>query len=197
MGLRYETAPPYHEVRGRITIFRPEDRAAGVRSTQFVNAPVGETFRGDPGAPGARHLRRLQQSRRPSGICVGRVRRRQDQPPRRRRHVLRPAPEWRVQQRRGERSAMEHPLERHHAARTVLRSVSRAHRFQLGDTRIDRQPNAPFPRPVLISTYDRRGRRRRSPTTGTSRWSARCCRSGWCARPTSARRRCTAGRPSS
>jgi hypothetical protein len=51
VGVRWEGAPPYHETRGRIERFRPEDFTARVKSTQFVNAPFGETFRGDPGVP--------------------------------------------------------------------------------------------------------------------------------------------------
>src|SRR5262249_47470234 len=51
LGMRYETAPPYHDLRGRIEVFRVQDFLNGVHSTQFKNAPAGETFRGDPGAP--------------------------------------------------------------------------------------------------------------------------------------------------
>ncbi|MBI3696338.1 MAG: TonB-dependent receptor [Acidobacteria bacterium] len=51
LGVRYEPTPPWHETRGRIQIFRIEDYAAGVKSPRFTNAPLGETFRGDPGAP--------------------------------------------------------------------------------------------------------------------------------------------------
>src|SRR5262249_39266499 len=50
LGVRWEGAPPYHEVRGRIEIFRIEDYLAKVKTPQFTNAPFGETFRGDPGA---------------------------------------------------------------------------------------------------------------------------------------------------
>jgi hypothetical protein len=51
MGIRYEPTPPYHELRGRIEVFRPEDFYAGRKSTKFVNAPLGESFRGDPNTP--------------------------------------------------------------------------------------------------------------------------------------------------
>ncbi len=51
LGVRYEPTPPWHEVRGRIQIFRIQDFLNGVRSQQFKNAPPGVTFRGDPGAP--------------------------------------------------------------------------------------------------------------------------------------------------
>jgi len=49
LGLRYEPTPPWHEVRGRIQRFTIADFENGVQSTQFVNAPPGLTFRGDPG----------------------------------------------------------------------------------------------------------------------------------------------------
>jgi len=51
LGVRYEPTPPWHELRGRIQVFRPEDYSAGVKSSRFANAPRGETFRGDPGVP--------------------------------------------------------------------------------------------------------------------------------------------------
>jgi carboxypeptidase family protein len=51
MGVRYEPGPPYHETRGRIEQFRIQDFQSGVRSPQFKNAPAGELFRGDPGVP--------------------------------------------------------------------------------------------------------------------------------------------------
>jgi carboxypeptidase family protein len=51
LGIRYEPTPPWHEERGRIQIFRIEDFAAKVKSSKFANAPFGETFRGDPGVP--------------------------------------------------------------------------------------------------------------------------------------------------
>jgi Carboxypeptidase regulatory-like domain len=51
LGMRYEPTPPWHEVRGRIERFRIEDFKAGVRTTQFTNAPAGVTYRGDPGVP--------------------------------------------------------------------------------------------------------------------------------------------------
>ena len=51
LGLRFETSPPYHEVRGRIEVFRPQDFVNKVKSAKYVNAPFGEFFRGDPGVP--------------------------------------------------------------------------------------------------------------------------------------------------
>jgi hypothetical protein len=51
LGMRYEPTPPWHEVRGRIERFTIQDFFNGVRSPQFINAPLGVTFRGDPGVP--------------------------------------------------------------------------------------------------------------------------------------------------
>ena len=51
LGMRYEPTPPWHEVRGRIEYFTIENFRAGVRSSQFKNAPPGVLFRGDPGVP--------------------------------------------------------------------------------------------------------------------------------------------------
>lgn len=51
LGLRYEPTPPWHEVRGRIQQFTLQDFQKGVKSPQFKNAPPGVLFRGDPGVP--------------------------------------------------------------------------------------------------------------------------------------------------
>ncbi|HEX2491222.1 MAG TPA: TonB-dependent receptor [Blastocatellia bacterium] len=51
LGFRYEPTPPWHEVRGRIEYFTIENFRNGVRSPQFKNAPPGVLFRGDPGVP--------------------------------------------------------------------------------------------------------------------------------------------------
>ncbi len=51
LGLRYEPTPPWHETRGRIEYFTIENFRNGVRSPQFKNAPPGVLFRGDPGVP--------------------------------------------------------------------------------------------------------------------------------------------------
>jgi hypothetical protein len=50
-GMRYEATPPYHETRGRFEVFSPEAYAARVKTTQYANAPFGVTFRGDPNTP--------------------------------------------------------------------------------------------------------------------------------------------------
>lgn len=50
-GLRYEPALPWRETKGRVEQFRLSDLIAGVRSTQFPNAPPGVFFPGDAGVP--------------------------------------------------------------------------------------------------------------------------------------------------
>jgi hypothetical protein len=49
LGVRFEHSPPWHEVEGRIMHWSVADYNANVRSTVFPNAPRGETFRGDAG----------------------------------------------------------------------------------------------------------------------------------------------------
>ena len=51
LGLRYEPALPWREIKGRVEQFRLSGLMAGVRSTQFPNAPPGVYFPGDPGVP--------------------------------------------------------------------------------------------------------------------------------------------------
>src|SRR5688572_4115807 len=52
LGVRFEHSPPWHEVVGRIMHWSVADYNANVRSTVFPNAPRGETFRGDAGFVG-------------------------------------------------------------------------------------------------------------------------------------------------
>jgi len=51
LGLRWEPALPWREIKGRQEQFRLADLIAGVRSTQFPNAPPGVFFPGDAGVP--------------------------------------------------------------------------------------------------------------------------------------------------
>jgi Carboxypeptidase regulatory-like domain/TonB dependent receptor len=51
LGLRYEPALPWREIKGRVEQFRLSGLIAGVRSTQFPSAPPGVYFPGDPGVP--------------------------------------------------------------------------------------------------------------------------------------------------
>jgi hypothetical protein len=51
LGLRYEPALPWREIKGRVEQFRLSGLIAGLRSTQFPNAPPGVYFPGDPGVP--------------------------------------------------------------------------------------------------------------------------------------------------
>jgi hypothetical protein len=52
MGVRFEHSPPWHEIEGRIMHWSVADYNANVRSTVFPKAPRGETFRGDAGFVG-------------------------------------------------------------------------------------------------------------------------------------------------
>jgi hypothetical protein len=51
LGLRYEPALPWREIKGRVEQFRLSGLIAGVHSTRFPNAPAGVYFPGDPGVP--------------------------------------------------------------------------------------------------------------------------------------------------
>ncbi len=50
-GLRYEPFFPWHEIRGRSKVFRPDAFYRGQKSRVFLNAPPGFFFPGDPGVP--------------------------------------------------------------------------------------------------------------------------------------------------
>jgi len=49
LGVRWEPFIPWYEVQGRVEQFRAANYAAGIKSTQFPNAPAGLLFPGDPG----------------------------------------------------------------------------------------------------------------------------------------------------
>ncbi len=51
LGLRYDPYSPWDEQAHRWQRFFPADYYAGVKSTYYVNAPVGETFWNSPGVP--------------------------------------------------------------------------------------------------------------------------------------------------
>jgi Carboxypeptidase regulatory-like domain/TonB-dependent Receptor Plug Domain len=51
IGLRYEPGLPWDEIMGRQEQFRLAGLLAGLKSTQFPNAPAGLYFPGDPGVP--------------------------------------------------------------------------------------------------------------------------------------------------
>jgi hypothetical protein len=51
LGLRYDPFFPWQERKGRVEQFVPQDYINNVRSTQFINAPPGLLFPGDPGVP--------------------------------------------------------------------------------------------------------------------------------------------------
>ena len=51
LGLRWEPFIPWVEIKGRVEQFRASNYYAGVKSTQFPNAPAGLLFPGDAGMP--------------------------------------------------------------------------------------------------------------------------------------------------
>jgi hypothetical protein len=51
LGVRYEPFVPWYEVNGRVEQFRSSNYVAGIKSTQFYNAPAGLLFPGDAGMP--------------------------------------------------------------------------------------------------------------------------------------------------
>jgi hypothetical protein len=51
LGARYEPSGMWHDLVGRFQYFDEEAYRQGTRSTQFVNAPPGLFYRGDPGVP--------------------------------------------------------------------------------------------------------------------------------------------------
>lgn len=51
LGVRWAPYVPWYEVNGRVEQFRAENYYAGIKSSQFVNAPAGLLFPGDPGMP--------------------------------------------------------------------------------------------------------------------------------------------------
>ena len=52
LGVRYEHSPPWYESVGRLMHWSIDDYNNNVRSTEFPQAPRGETFRGDAGFVG-------------------------------------------------------------------------------------------------------------------------------------------------
>jgi hypothetical protein len=51
LGLRWAPYVPWYEVNGRVEQFRMANYYAGIKSTQFPNAPAGLLFPGDTGMP--------------------------------------------------------------------------------------------------------------------------------------------------
>jgi len=51
LGIRWEPFIPWYQTKGRVEQFRSQNYYAGIRSTQFPNAPAGLLFPGDPGMP--------------------------------------------------------------------------------------------------------------------------------------------------
>jgi hypothetical protein len=51
LGLRWEPYIPWHETKGRVEQFQPQNYYAGIHSKVFPNAPAGLLFPGDQGMP--------------------------------------------------------------------------------------------------------------------------------------------------
>jgi hypothetical protein len=156
LGMRYEPTPPWHELRGRIQRFRLEDFAAGVKSQRFINAPPGVTFPGDPGVPADGVLPDFNNWGGRTGFAWdvngnGKTSIRggggmfYDQ------HLLGEfnnggvnAPPWSL---RVSVTRPQGPLSDPYRGRSDFNQITLS---AIGD------PTAPFPRPVLLTTYDGR-----------------------------------------
>jgi hypothetical protein len=51
LGARYEPTGPWHDLVGRFQVFDPDAYAQGIRSPQYPDAPPGLFYRGDSGVP--------------------------------------------------------------------------------------------------------------------------------------------------
>ena len=156
LGVRYEPTPPWHEVRGRIEYFTPENFSKGVRSPQFKNAPPGVLFRGDQGVPeyGAEGDFNNVAGRFGFALDVfgnGKTSLRGGAGMFHDQHLLGEfnnggvnAPPWSI---RVSVTRPEGPFSNPYLGRSDFNLISLS---SIGD------PNAPFPRPVLLTTYDGR-----------------------------------------
>ena len=86
LGLRWDPFFPYTDENNRLGCYRP-----GEKSQVYVNAPVGVVYPGDPACPEGGYDRVVDGLRPARRRRLRSVRRRQEQHPRRLRHVLRPA----------------------------------------------------------------------------------------------------------
>ena len=162
-GARYEPIGPWHDLVGRFQVFDMDAYQQGIRSTQYRGRASGTVLPRRSGRARGRHVARPEQRLGTLRLRMGRDRRRPHQHPRRRRHVLRHAPAGRLQQRRRERTAVEHsrqrrelddpvgPLSDPYRPRTDFNAL--VHDYEDKDTIIG-AANAPFPRPVLVESFD-------------------------------------------
>jgi TonB dependent receptor len=156
LGVRYEPTPPWHEVRGRIEYFTIENFLNGVRSPQFKNAPPGVLFRGDPGVPEDGAVGDYNNVAGRFGFAWdvfgnGKTSMRGGAGMFHDQHLLGEfnnggvnAPPWSI------RVSLTRPsgsFSDPYFGRTDFNQISLS---AIGD------PNAPFPRPVLLTTYDGR-----------------------------------------
>ncbi len=92
LGMRYEPTPPWHEVRGRIERFRIRGLQARCTDDPIHQRACRSDVPWRSRCARRRRPGRLQQPWRTVRLRLGPVWRRQDEPARRRRDVLRPAP---------------------------------------------------------------------------------------------------------
>jgi hypothetical protein len=156
LGMRYEPSAPYHDLRGRIEVFRIQDYASGVRSARFKNAAQGETFIGDPGVPDDGTLGDYNNVAGRVGFAWdvfgdGKTSLRggvgmfydQHQNGEFNNDAVN-APPWNI---RLSVTSLQGPFSDPYRGRNDFNLVKIE---SIGD------PNAPFPRPILASTYDER-----------------------------------------
>ena len=91
LGVRWNPFIPFTDSFARqISQWNEPAYQANVRSTRFPNLPPGQLAAGDPGVPEGRGGGCVGIIRSASGLCLGCVRQRQDEHPRRLRAVPRP-----------------------------------------------------------------------------------------------------------
>ncbi len=162
-GARYEPTGPWHDLVGRFQYFDEEAYGQGVKSPQYANAPPGLFYRGDPGVPedgtlpdrnnvagrfgfawdvtgdGKTSIRggggmfydtHLQGDHNNDGVN---------------------APPWSIRVNVVDSTTLVGPLSDPYRPRTDFNSL--VHDYEDKDTIIG-AANAPFPRPVLVESFD-------------------------------------------
>ena len=157
MGVRFEHSPPWHEVEGRIMHWSVADYNDNVRSTMFPAAPRGETYRGDAGFVGEEGVEASPNTASARvGFAWDITGDGRTITARRRRHVLRSASRRRVGQRlrsTQRRSASAWPSPRARLPGPFSDPYRGRSDFNLINDAVVGTQQAPFPTPVLISTF--------------------------------------------
>jgi hypothetical protein len=162
-GARYEPVGPWHDLVGRFQVFDMDAYNKGIKTTQFTDAPPGLFFRGDPGIPedgtlpdrnnlsgrfgfawdvtgdGKTSIRggggmfydtHLQGDYNNGGVN---------------------APPWSIRVNVENSTTLVGPLSDPYRPRSDFNAL--VHDYEDKDTIIG-APNAPFPRPVLVESFD-------------------------------------------